>query len=111
MTLKDDMQDDHTLILDDDEFGEAATYKPTGGSPLSITVIVQRNEPELIEDSELLVKSLSVLVANHATRGVTSVNTGLDKINVARRVGGTAEDLVVSEVIEQSDSWWRLRLS
>jgi hypothetical protein len=38
------------------------------------------------------------------------VNTGGDRITVARRLGGTAEAFQVAVILEQDAGMWKLRL-
>jgi hypothetical protein len=116
MGLLDDQLDaDAVSFVDTDVFGEAITYTPLNGAAVSINAVVMRGVPEPLEsNSETRQQgksiNLVVFIRNDATYGVTSVDTGGDKITVARRKGGTAEAINVGQVIEQDAGMWKLRL-
>jgi hypothetical protein len=116
MGLLDDQLDaDAEEFCNTDVFGEAITYTPLNGSAKSINAVVMRGVPEPLEsNSETRQQgksiNLVVFIRNDATYGVTSVDTGGDKITVARRKGGTAEAINVGQVIEQDAGMWKLRL-
>lgn len=106
------MSDDATYFIDTDEFAEAVTYTPLGGTAKSINAIVVRDEPAQLGETAArsLAADLTIAIRNDATAGVTSVNTGGDRVTVARRYGETAKSLQVYEVISSDAAIWRLRL-
>lgn len=103
------MAADMAGVLDTDEFGESITYTPTSGSAVAITAIVDRAPPEAVNEfGEILAGVMRVQIANVATTGVTSVDTGGDTITVAYRKGGTAAAYRVVKVIAQDSASWLL---
>ena len=99
------------MLVDTDTFGESVTYKPQGAANVAINAVVHRfGAEEALPGSGGISAGMEILVRNHATKGVESVNEGGDKINVADRKGGTAADHLVVKVIEQDAGAWRLRV-
>jgi hypothetical protein len=96
-------------------FAETVTYTPLNGTAVSRRAVVVRGVPEPLESNSQTQQygkavNLIVWIANDATNGVASVNTGGDRITVARRLGGTAEAFQVAVILEQDAGMWKLRL-
>lgn len=90
---------------------ESVTYKPVlGAAAMTFDAVVNRLPPEVDPGSGAVVHHITVFVPNHATLGVTSVNTSGDRIHLPRRQGGTAEDLKVAEILTQDAGGWLLLL-
>lgn len=89
---------------------ESVTYTPRGGTAVTFDANVSRDVPILADSGDGYVPSIQVFVRNHATLGVTSVNTGGDTVTIAERRGGTARTHQVREVLEQDAGGWLLRL-
>lgn len=86
------------------EHGEAVTYKPNGGGSRSIDAIVNRNPPAASEAASqgLIAPGRMLLtVENDATSGISTdeIDTGGDKVTVALRVGGTATDRPITQLV------------
>ena len=64
--------------------GESVTYTPYGGTAVTRYAIVDRREPTAAEVAAGIVPSLTIAVANDATKGIalTSLNIGGDTIAV-----------------------------
>lgn len=93
--LKEDMA---TVFCNSDEFAETVTYKPRGGGTRAIKAVVDRNPPAYKGPSgKIVTPVLAIRVPNSATTGISSaeLDTGGDKVSVAKRIGETAEDLPV----------------
>lgn len=95
MGLLDDVLEDDArfAFTDTDVFGETVTYKPAAGSNRSIKAVVHRNLPP-IDDNGVIRYPVVIEVENNSTRGISSteLDSGADKISVAYRHGGTAQD-------------------
>ena len=99
--LNEQLAYDSASFIDTDAFGEAITYKPNGAANVALNAVVHRLGEENL---------LHIRIANHATLGRTSIDTGGDRINVAARYGGTAADHIVSAVLEQDAGTWLLQV-
>jgi len=77
--------------------GESATYKPRSGDPRAITIIVDRDAPQPVPPTQVLRPNLTVYVHNNVTTGIlsTELDTGGDKLSIAKTIGGTAEDMAI----------------
>lgn len=92
-----------------DLFGEAIVYAPHGGTPRTITAIVDRNPVALLATMQD-VPSVGVLVgvlndADNASLGgidVASVNFGGDRVQLAIKPGGTAEYLALQSLVSSN---------
>jgi hypothetical protein len=82
-----------------DGFGEPITYTPKGGAARSINAIVDRNPPERINvRGDIVTPKMTIMVANDATAGISSAELdayGNDKVTVALRIGGVAQEFGV----------------
>lgn len=93
---------------------ESVTYKPHGGSPATIRVnVVSRMPPDVSSESGRTRNwHIVIFVRNSATTtiGRTSINTAGDLVTIPTTYGGTAVDLSVVEIINQSAAGWTLLL-
>ena len=75
---------------------EDVVYVPLGGEERTVKAIVDRNPPERVDAlGNLVTPKMTVQVANDATSGIAIAGLnafGNDKIRVAYRVGGDAQD-------------------
>jgi hypothetical protein len=111
MSLNDDLAADAAYMISADDFGETVTYTPYGNSPVTITAVVDRRIPSRIaEVTNNLSNDIVVTIQNHATLGVTSVQTGRDKITVSPIYGGTPKAMVVTEVLSADAGVWTLKV-
>ena len=77
MALKQGLsQDIINCFLNTDEFAEAITYTPKGGTPKELKAIVNRRriEPAAEDSSRSLYKEVEIIIANEPVCGVSSVN-------------------------------------
>ena len=103
---------DAESFVDDDVFGESVTYTPVGGVAKTINANVIRAEPfDRNGVPGARRDGLTVFIRNHATLGVTSIDTGGDTIAVAPRYGGAAKTYQVKGPVQQDAGMWRLELS
>lgn len=79
--------------------GEDVVYVPHGGTERPIKAIVNRDPPaRMTVDGKMVTPRMTVEVQNDATTGISSAELngyGNDKIRIAYRPGGTAEDFGV----------------
>lgn len=82
-----------------DTFGELVTFKPFGGTPRQIRVVVDRDPPaRLMPDGALITPKLRITALNNPATGISAATVnghGADKITIAVRQGGTPEDVGV----------------
>lgn len=88
------------------EFGETITYTPRGGSPRTITAIVNRNPARLLASMQDVVSALVTIRvlddASNATYGgiaSSAVNLGGDSVTLAVRAGETPSVLALNEFL------------
>lgn len=93
-------------------FGESVTYYAGGtGSGSSIEAVVDRQPAgPLDEEPRLIGREASVRVLNDAAEGVTSVQEGVDTIDVVLRVGQVAQRCLVKRVIQEDAGSFLLRV-
>jgi len=108
------MQSDAQAFYDTDGFGETVTFNPYNGTPRSITVVINRDiAPDGDEEAHNVKEIMLVSVANHATTGIsaTAFNAGKDTIELAYRVGETAETDVLGHPgsIDSANLIFRIR--
>lgn len=111
MTLKTKMQADAVqTFLNTDEFAETITYTPYGGTNKSIKALVDRKrlEPMTETSGRFLSNTAEVMIANHATYGVTSVAKGYDKVIMEKSPGGDSQTWLVIDVMASDDGMWHL---
>lgn len=87
------------------EFGEPVTYKPKGGGSRSILAIIDRNPPAEIPGMPAGAHSSMMIatVANDETDGIGSseVNCGGDKVELSVRIGETAVEKRITQILNQ----------
>ena len=97
-----------------DLFGEAVVYYPGGsGTGRTILAIVERGQVERLDGAPAgHAQNIEIEVANIATIGIagTEVNTGADKVAVAKRIGGTAVSSRITRIISQDAGMMRLEI-
>ena len=110
MSVFDDQVTDDVqrAFLDADGPAETIQYIPRVGASRYILAVIQRQTPvPLMGTTQDVTAKALVIVANHATRGISSatLDTGGDKIRFALRRGGTAESFPVklSKAAETND--------
>lgn len=111
--LDDVLASDAAVFADTDGFGESVTYTPFGGAARTITVVPFRGVPILPGGSPAgSTLDLIIEVRNHATLGILPGSLKLrgDKITIAARLGETATDRIIVELLEQDSGMLRLRL-
>lgn len=111
MTFKTQLAADMSVVfLNSDEFAEDITYTPDGGAPVAIKAIVTRQgaDPGSEDQGRILQNRAEILIANHATAGVTSVKKGADKVQFPPRLGGSDATWVVVDVLGQDPGAWNL---
>ena len=86
--LNDIMVNDAAAFVDVDGFGESVTYLPKGGSPLTISAIINRNalQPRGSMPVERLQFDFDI---EFAVADVATVNRGGDQVTFPREPGGT----------------------
>lgn len=93
--------------------GESITYTPSGGSPRTITALVDRNPlEELSELGAVLVPAVEIEVLDNATTGIDSatLNVGGDTVTVALWPGKTPVVLPITfRFASQDDGLIRVR--
>ena len=112
MSFKTMMDDDVAkVILNSDEFAELITYVTKAGVETPIKAIVDRNRLDTggEDDGRSLSKDLEVVIANHPTNGVDSINVGFDKIKLSEYLGGTAIEWRIVEILKHDEAMWHLR--
>lgn len=113
MALKQGLsQDIINCFLNTDEFAEAITYTPKGGSAKEIKAIVNRRrvEPANEDSNRSLYKEVEIIIANDPTHGVSSINKGQDEVSLPEVIGGPAISWVVVDILNQDDGAWQLLL-
>lgn len=85
-----------------DCFGESVVYRPRTGAARTIRAIVDRQSYAAIPGlSQGIGPNVTVHVLNSATLGISSteLDTGGDKMDVALRLGKTAETRVIARLV------------
>jgi len=101
-------------FLDSDRDAEDVIYTPAGGSPISIKARITRNAADWTQNNESinnnyhLSKLIVVSIANDATRGVTSINTGGDTITMSKYIGDAPEAFQVSSIMANDAGMWKI---
>ncbi len=100
-------------ILNVNEFGESITYVDKSSTEKTIKAIVERGRLDHgQEGGDFAGKEIEILIANHATNGMTSINTGetgQDTVKVPEFVGQAAIVWRVAEIVKNDDTTWTLR--
>lgn len=86
--------------------GETATLTPSGGVATAVSVVVERGEMEIVGPDgvsrlEYRIRSVKIRKADHATLAVRS-----DRISLPLRLGGSARDFLITEMIDQEGGFW-----
>lgn len=113
MSLKDEIiADAGRVFLNSDDFAESVVYHPhwyptdEPRVPRTIKAVVIRNQvAAYTPDGETILPELEIRVANDATTGISGseIDTGGDQIEVAFKVGGTAEKRSIQMVTESDE--------
>ncbi len=114
MSLKNQLNNDLiNVFLNEDEFAESITYTPKGGSPKTLSAIVNRQR--LIPASEttgrILTNQIEIIIANDSAYGVTSINKGGDQVALPERIGEAAINWIVADVLDHDAGGWHLLLT
>ncbi len=94
-------------------FGETVTYWPSGGVSRQITAIVKRQEPQGLEGAPHGVShKAEIQVANNSTTGISSdeVNTKKDEVELAVRIGETAQKRLIGDILSHDAGMMRLEI-
>lgn len=100
------------VFLQSDDFAETVTYHPYRYATDSVRVereikaVVTRNQVSAFTpDGEVILPELEIRVANDATTGISrdEIDTGGDQIEVAVKVGGTAERRSIQYITESDE--------
>lgn len=106
------MRADASVYFNGDEFGEPVIYTPSGGTPVTITGVIERNpERDMTASGAAFPLVFNLWIANHATLGVLTVTERLDKVAVPLRVNDvTTREFRVSQVLTQDPGVWQLEI-
>ena len=104
---------DGAYHVDSDMIGEIVTYKPQSGGSRAVNAYVERDVTrEVMPGSDVPTPYIMVTIRNDATYGTATVVVQGDVIAVAAKVGGTAADFTIRQILPGSDSgMWRLLLT
>jgi hypothetical protein len=94
-------------------FGESVVYYPRGGTPRTITAIVDRDPPQSGGDfDEHRGPRFSIEVANDQQDGIASecIDIGGDRVEFAQRKGGTAVKMSIVRIDDQDAGMLRLEV-
>jgi hypothetical protein len=85
-------------------FAEEVVYRPAKGLPRRIKAVVDRQSPVPIGESRPI-QFLLIEVDNDPITGITAdeIDTGRDRIEVARVVGGVPESRDIGQVVNQDE--------
>jgi hypothetical protein len=88
---------------------ETVIYRPDGGAALTIQATVDRGSPEAFMQGQTS-PGLTVCVLNDAALGIDAetLDVGADRIDVAKRVGVTAEARGIQQVVSQDSDFLTL---
>lgn len=98
------------VFLNTDEFAESIVYTTKAGVASTIPAVVDRQRINIRPEDQgrSLHKEAEITIQNDADNGVTTVDTRGDKVTFAPRAGLEAVDWDVLDVLEHSESHWRL---
>lgn len=90
-----------------DHFGEAITYVPKTGAPVTFNAVVDRTGVEPLSPSARNISQLrfTVFVARHATRGILEHRPG-DAIRCAPQIGAPVKDCRITRVVTEDEGGW-----
>jgi hypothetical protein len=92
------------------QMGETVIYRPNGGRPRSIEMILDRNPPEPIEEiPEALAPRIVGTALNDERLGISSgraaaIDTGGDAVDVTVRVGGEVTTRPITKVLRHDEA-------
>ncbi len=83
-------------------FAEWVVYRPASGQPRRMMAVVDRQSPVAIGDSRPI-NFVVVEVDNNPITGLTAeeIDTGGDRIELAREVGGVPESRDIAQIVAQ----------
>ena len=86
--------------------GETATLTPSGGSPTTVSVVVERGELELhgpagVQRLQYRIRSVKIRKADHTTLTIDG-----DTIALPRRLGGSNVTYTIKELLDQEGGFW-----
>jgi hypothetical protein len=94
--INDQAEIDSEFFVDADVgFGESITYKKRGTTSRTINATVDRDPPVRADtQGEAYKPQMDVQVRNDSTKGIalSELDTGLDRLSIAQRLGGTTKD-------------------
>jgi len=85
-------------------FAEEVVYRPSRGQPRRIKAVVDRQLPTALGELRPI-QMMVIEVDNDPITGITAdeLDTGSDRIEVARVVGGVAESRDIAQIISQDE--------
>jgi hypothetical protein len=94
-------------------FGETVTYRPAGGGTRQIKAVVERAVPGALgaaPHGQAPVKAIGVI--NSDTSGISGaeLDIGGDRVDIADKVGGTAQTRPIVEQLTADSGMLRLRV-
>jgi hypothetical protein len=112
MTLRDLLDlDAKNVILNKEDLAEEVTYTPKVGSPVTINVLPERDNPDSREEgSGHRYRTARLLIQNSATSGVVTPKEG-DTLSWAIRAGQPAKTCRVVAIIDSTPTYHRLEVS
>ena len=113
MSFKDNLKRDAlNSFLNVDEFAEAISYTPKGGTQKTIKAIVNRKRlnPASEDTGRILQNTIEIFITNDLTYGLASINKGGDKVTLPEVIGGSDVNYVVVDILGEDDGIWHLLL-
>lgn len=112
MSLREIIEASGTLFTKPEEFGETVTYRPSGGTPIEINALVERNvERDLKASGAAFTLVFELWIAKHATLGVLTINERTDKVDVrVREDDAAARTFRVVQVLGQDPGMWHVEI-
>ena len=113
MSFKDNLKRDAlNSFLNTNEFAEAISYTPKGGTQKTIKAIVNRKRlnPASEDTGRILQNTIEIFIANDSVNGVTAINKGGDKVTLPEVIGGADVNYVVVDILGEDDGIWHLLL-
>jgi len=96
------------------EFAEQIIYKPGGVGSRSILAIVDRNPPaEMAAISGLHSSDIAICVKNDPEEGISSseIDTGIDLVEIPVRIGETAVEKRITQIVNQDAGMMQLKVA
>ena len=113
MSFKDIIKSDAiNTILNTNELAVEITYTPNGQDAKTIKAIIVREpiEPGSEDQGRILQKQAEIYIANDADAGVSSVDINGDIVSFPVRIGESAVDWAVIEIIKKDSGLWQLKV-